>query len=379
MQSADSSRNALQLGIFGANCSHGLTLVDIPGAWDASWDNNVKLAIMADDAGFECLVPNARWKGYGGNSNVNLHSFESLAWACGLLAHTKRTTVFATVHVPLVHPVFAAKQMVTADHIGHGRFGLNIVCGANEAEFNMFGTTAGGHDARYDLGADWLQLVRKLWSADEPFDYKSDYFDLKGLISKPAPYDGTIPIMNAGGSPAGRDFAVKHSDFHYDICLSPEISAPRIAEAKALARQGGNQIQSWTAASVVCRSTEREVDEFLQYCVEHGDWEAVDRRDTINTAAEASQTISAQDIARIRRQEQARAVIGRAHYPLFGTPDRVADLLAELHHAGFDGVAIGFVDYCAELPFFIQEVLPRLERRGLRAAASVPAGELALS
>ena len=32
--------------------------------------------------------------------------------------------------------------MVTADHIGEGRFGLNIVVGWNEGEFDMFGVDA---------------------------------------------------------------------------------------------------------------------------------------------------------------------------------------------------------------------------------------------
>jgi FMNH2-dependent dimethyl sulfone monooxygenase len=47
--------------------------------------------------------------------------------------------VFGTVHVPMFPPVLAAKQIVTADHIGEGRFGLNIVCGWNQVEFEMFG------------------------------------------------------------------------------------------------------------------------------------------------------------------------------------------------------------------------------------------------
>ena len=47
--------------------------------------------------------------------------------------------MFGTVHAPLFHPIIAAKQCVTADHIGQGRFGLNIVAGWNEGEFEMFG------------------------------------------------------------------------------------------------------------------------------------------------------------------------------------------------------------------------------------------------
>ncbi len=60
----------------------------------------------------------------------------------GFLPPTKRITVFGTVHAPIFNPVVAAKEMVTADHIGEGRFGLNIVVGWNEGEFDMFGVAA---------------------------------------------------------------------------------------------------------------------------------------------------------------------------------------------------------------------------------------------
>ena len=91
----------MKLGLFGANCSSGRTYATIPERWDASWENNVKLARLADEIGLDALVPIARWKGYGGESNPNGSSFESITWACGLLAATQRINVFATVHVPL--------------------------------------------------------------------------------------------------------------------------------------------------------------------------------------------------------------------------------------------------------------------------------------
>lgn len=54
------------------------------------------------------------------------------------MAHTKKSNVFGTVLAPSIHPVLAAKQCVTVDLIGDGRFGLNIVCGWNQDEFEMF-------------------------------------------------------------------------------------------------------------------------------------------------------------------------------------------------------------------------------------------------
>ena len=49
-----------------------------------------------------------------------------------------------------------------------------------------------------------------------------------------------------------------------------------------------------------------------------------------------------------------------------GDPDTVAGELKKLADAGFDGFCFSFVAYTNELPYFIQEVLPRLERLGLR-------------
>jgi alkanesulfonate monooxygenase SsuD/methylene tetrahydromethanopterin reductase-like flavin-dependent oxidoreductase (luciferase family) len=54
--------------------------------------------------------------------------------------------------------------------------------------------------------------------------------------------------------------------------------------------------------------------------------------------------------------------------PIVGDPDYVADVLAGLTAAGLSGIGISFVNYGRELPFFADEVLPRLQRKGLRAA-----------
>ena len=46
---------------------------------------------------------------------------------------------------------------------------------------------------------------------------------------------------------------------------------------------------------------------------------------------------------------------------------RLAGELARLAAAGLDGLAINFVDYLKELSYFAAEVLPRLEKLGLRS------------
>ena len=107
------NNNALKLGLFASNCSSGRAATKVPERWDASWSNNLKLAREADAAGIDFFLPIGRWKGYPGETNFEGSTFETITWACGLLAATKNLTVFGTVHAPLVHPVYAAKQMVT--------------------------------------------------------------------------------------------------------------------------------------------------------------------------------------------------------------------------------------------------------------------------
>src|SRR5487761_1612842 len=113
--------NPLKLGIFGPNCSGGLSFTTLPERWDASWEHNLALAKLGDEAGLECIVPVGRWKGYGGVTDVNGTCFETITWATGLLTQTRRINIFGTVHAPLFHPVMAAKLMVTADQASAGR------------------------------------------------------------------------------------------------------------------------------------------------------------------------------------------------------------------------------------------------------------------
>jgi len=49
-----------------------------------------------------------------------------------------------------------------------------------------------------------------------------------------------------------------------------------------------------------------------------------------------------------------------------GDPDSVARDIAQLAGLGFRGIAVSFVNYLDELPYFCAEVLPRLARSGLR-------------
>jgi dimethylsulfone monooxygenase len=364
-RSAMGSSNRLKLGLFGANCSSGRAVTTVLERWSGSWPDCVKLAQMADRAGIEFLLPIGRWKGYGGDTDYQGATWETVAWACGLLAKTERLIVFGTVHAPLIPPLIAAKEFVTADHIGEGRFGLNLVCGWNEGEFEMFGATLRDHEARYEYAQEWLDIVKLAWSSRSDFDFDGHFFKLKGVRAKPKPYGGTRPLlMNAGASATGQAFAIRNCDALFSNIsrgISFEQTVGHVSGVHALARQAGREIDVFTVGVVTCRPTAREAREYCRHAVvDNADWAAVDNILAMKNIT--PQTRSPEEFQRIR-DHQANGMGG---LPLVGDPDAVARDMARLAESGLRGIAVSFVNYLDELPYFCAEVLPRLARAGLR-------------
>ena len=356
------SPNRLKLGLFGSNCSSGRAATKVPERWGASWEDNLALAQMADAAGIDMMIPVGRWRGYGGATNFEGHSWESVTWACGLLAQTRRMHVFATVHAPLVHPVYAAKQFVTTDHVGRGRFGLNIVCGWNQDEFDMFGVAQREHDDRYEYGGEWLDAILQMWEQHGSFDFDGKHLHLKRVEAEPKPYGGTRPlIMNAGSSPAGRAFSAQSCDVLFRPLRSLEAGAQEVKQTIAEAAAHGREIGVFCNGYVVCRKTRKEAEDYHRYYAEEmGDWDAVDHLIAMNQINSQSYTPEFLKAFRIR------FAAGHGGFPMVGDPDDVAKALASVSAAGFAGICFSFVNYLDEFPYFRDEVLPRLERMGLR-------------
>jgi FMNH2-dependent dimethyl sulfone monooxygenase len=362
--------NALKIGLFGANCSSGRSATKVPERWSASWPDCLKLARLADDAGLDFMLPIARWKGYGGDTDFHGRSLETITWAVGLLCATKRMTVFGTVHAPLFHPLIAAKEFVTADHIGEGRVGVNIVVGWNEGEFDMFGVRQREHDVRYDYAQEWIDIVKAAWTRDGTFDFDGQFFQLKGGRAYPKPYGDARPLlMNAGSSDVGQAFALRNCDAFFVATAgsrkSLEGSAVKVNEVKTAAAALGRDIEVFTVGQVICRPTQEEADDYYQHAIiDNADWGAVDGM--LANKSMTPQTMPAEEYEAKRRYFAANAIGG---YPFVGTPDRIAEELTIISHAGVRGIGLSFVNYLDEVPYFCDEVLPRLERQGIRVKA----------
>lgn len=64
--------------MFGANVSSGCAATTAPGHLGMTWPNSRDVVTTVDRAGFEALVPVARWKGFGGETNMR--PIRSRAW-----------------------------------------------------------------------------------------------------------------------------------------------------------------------------------------------------------------------------------------------------------------------------------------------------------
>lgn len=350
----------LKLGLFAQNADGGMAITTAPERWGASWADTLAAARMAEEGGLDFLLPIARWKGFGGETNPREHSFETLTWAAALAAATSRIALFATVHVPLVHPVFAAKALATVDHVSGGRAGLNIVCGWSPGEFAMFGQTP---DAKgYDRAAEWLEIVERAWSDEAPFDFEGAYYSLKGVISRPASLQRPRPlVMNAAFSPPGRDFAARSCDVLFSTFTDLADGAGHVADMAARAAERGRSVPVFAVAHVVCRATRAEAED---------DYDRFTRRQTDDAALDAymagKKAHSGSHDERAYALHRARFAGGGGTFPIVGDPDGVAETLGAIAAQGYRGVGLSFVNYAAETPFFCAEVLPRLAAMGLR-------------
>ncbi len=224
------------------------------------------------------------------------------------------------------------------------------------------------HETRYEYAQEWLDVIKLAWAPQEDFDFAGRFINVKGGRAKPKPYGGSRPlIMNAGASPTGQAFAIRNCDALFSNIsngISFEETASHVKNVRALARDGGREIDIYTVGVVTCRPTVREAEDYWRHAIQdHADWPAVDNILAMRNVT--PQTHGADEFQRLRNHQSN----GMGGLPMVGDPDGVARQMAELAAAGLTGIGISFVNYLDELPYFCAEILPRLARLGLREKA----------
>jgi FMNH2-dependent dimethyl sulfone monooxygenase len=350
-------REQLQLGLFMPNCSNSVSISTykaVPDDW--TFESNKAIALAAENAGFDLLFPVSRWRGFGGETNYLGTSLETMTWAASLLASTERIAVYSTVHVPVFHPLVTAKMGATLDHIGKGRWGLNVVSGWSKEEFGMMGIDILPHAERYQRTRAYVEILRGLWSAEPgTFNHRSPWYQITDGYVMPQP-NPQPPIANAGVSEEAKEMVAELCDWSFISLRSIESAGEVTNDIKNRAQTHKRRVRCACYPFVLWRETEREAEEERQRIVDH-----VDRVAVANWANGLAMNSGSFD-----RFTLEMFALGAGAIPVIGTAEQVAEKLARLHRSGIDAVLMCFFDYLKDTVRFRDEILPLLEQLGTR-------------
>lgn len=151
-------------------------------------------------------------------------------------SHTEKLG-FMLAHRPaLVPPTLAARTLATLDHTTGGRIRVHTVTG-HTAE-PEHGEQLLDKKARYERADEYLQVLKKTWTSETPFDFDGKYFQIRGGFSPIKPIQQPhIPISLGGSSEAAYHVAVRHTDLYAQWAEPYAQIAERITKLKAVAAE----------------------------------------------------------------------------------------------------------------------------------------------
>jgi FMN-dependent oxidoreductase (nitrilotriacetate monooxygenase family) len=330
-----------------------------------------------------------------------------------LTQYTKRLGIVVTLSVTEYAPYMLARQMSTLDHMSRGRAGWNVVTSSSDRSAQNYGKDGHPqHDERYDIADEFAELVYKLWGSWEAdalvldveggmfadpskvhtVDFQGKYFRSRGPLNTAPPPQGRPVIVQAGGSPRGREFASKHADSI--IASVPEVSKMKEYRDDVRERMVGHgrkpdDCKVLFLTSPILGETREEAkakyDRYVAYAREHPeiklanmgfatdvDFYGYDVDTPLGELVTQFKTNGHQsslaDFLRMAQNQTLREVAATTRAVDFvGTPDDVAAQMAEaMEEVGGDG----FLFTLGELTHrSISEItdglVPALQRRGL--------------
>lgn len=360
-------RHKLMLGLFLPIQNCGWSASSAPRSTSWHFDYNARLAIRAEELGFDLTFGAATWTskgGFGGKTRFWETTLDPLLTVAGLAPLTNNLMLISTMHVLYGwHPLQIAKFGATLGHMSGGRWGLNIVTGMVPGEFEKFGLSQIEHDKRYGMADEFTDQMKLLWSSEDNVSIQGAHWRMENAFCTPKPDAGRPILVSAASSPPGIDFAAKHCDVIFvtstagaDIDAALAVFPEHTARIREKARQYGREIKILVNPLVICRDTEEEVAEVRQRIIDAGDVEA---------ASGFGGKLNAGDQKSFKGHQLEQRFIG-GNVQLFGTPAQIVDRCKQLQEAGIDGIHLSFFDFAPDLEHFGQRVLPLLEEAGLR-------------
>jgi FMNH2-dependent dimethyl sulfone monooxygenase len=364
---------SLRLGLFYPNARtihaiSGTVAAQNPDVLDIA--THIAVAQACEEIGLDYLFLADAWGYYGENTNrIELQNPMLIApiLAAALIPATKRIKLITTIHTAWFNPIQFIRVGGALDTLSGGRWGMNMVSGSGFAD-QLTGGPALGHDERYELAAEFMDVVTQFWSTGQ-IDVDGKYFKLKGTLVGPRTVQQPRPlVVSAGASAAGRRFAGRYADYIFMPGRTPLAECQeRVGEIRRHAAEAGrptDAIKLQMHASIAVRDTNDEAKAYSEWIAANVDLHGV--ADYLNAVRANISTYD--DIYTSLGELQMRQIgsVSGAR-KIHGGPEQVADGIEKLaKEFGCAGVAITLpVWKPEEIRLFGRLVLPVLERRGL--------------
>jgi alkanesulfonate monooxygenase len=320
----------------------------------------------AEDNGFEyLLIP------------VNQHCWE--AWITGAMmaARTRTVKPLIAARPGYINPVLLAKMISTFDQLSGGRICINLIAGLSDEQSAGEGLRYSKED-RYLLMEEEVSILKALWTAKTPIDFKGKFYDLKNVSITPHTHQKPYPkFYLGGGSREAWEISAKHSDVHLFWGDHPDNIRTQIGQIREIARNYGRekQIGFGMRLQIICRENEKDA------------WEAGDR--LIGSATpellQKTATQYATSAANRRMQELAQTrdnlimphlwtgitkVRAGAGVAIVGNPEQCAATLQQFIDVGCHSFCLSGYLHDAEAERFGRMVLPLLRARNPQRMAA---------
>ncbi|WP_321838979.1 LLM class flavin-dependent oxidoreductase [Paraburkholderia bannensis] len=180
---------------------------------------------------------------YGGFDRVLIaHSSASpdgLQIASFVAHQTQRLGILLAHRPGFVAPTLAARQLATLDHFSAGRAAVHIISGGDDTEQQRDGDWL-THDARYRRTHEYLDVVKRAWTSDAPFDHDGEFYRVGAHRSQLRPLQQPhLPVYFGGSSDAAIAVAGKHADVYALWGESLDAVRDTIARVRAAAALHG--------------------------------------------------------------------------------------------------------------------------------------------
>ena len=180
---------------------------------------------------------------YGGFDRVLIaHSSASpdgFQIASFVAQQTRRLGILLAHRPGFVAPTLAARQLATLDHFSAGRAAVHIISGGDDTEQQRDGDWL-THDERYQRTDEYLDVVKRAWRSDVPFDHEGTYYRVAGHRSQVRPVQQPhLPVYFGGSSDAALAVAGKHADVFALWGESLDAVRDTIARVRAAAAAHG--------------------------------------------------------------------------------------------------------------------------------------------